>query len=232
MIATGYARRSSKKDKDKQVSIDVQHQAIARYCEAKGFSLATIVTHNGVSGTDRRRWKIINDALEETKAKVLVVYNLDRLSRDSAGLSDHLKQWTRGGIEVHETETGKVDFQKAMGRFTVTVRGAMDELYADLIGEKTRDALQSKRERGERYSNHAPLGWQWIDGRLVLQEEEQRALAVIDRCRALGLGRVRTLGRLRTVGYTGRGGLATIEKLLKGELDETTSMSLELRKKN
>jgi DNA invertase Pin-like site-specific DNA recombinase len=226
MIALGYVRRSSKKEKGNQVSIDVQREAVARYCKSQGFSLAWVVTHNGVSGTDRRRFKVINEALEGTKAKAVVVYNLDRLARDSAGLSDFLKHCDRHTIEVHETETGKIDFRKAMGRFTLTVRGAMDELYADLIGEKTSDALQHKRHEGQRYSNHAPFGWQHVyshtDDRgrrkfkLVLQEEEQRALVIVDRCRALGMGRIRTLGRLRAEGYVGRGGLATIQALLEG----------------
>lgn len=220
MIAIGYVRRSSKKEKDKQVSIDVQREAVARYCAAQGFTLAFIVVHNGVSGTDRRRFGVINEAIETTRAKIVVVYNLDRLARDNAGLSDFTKHCGRHGIEIHETETGKVDFRKAINRFTVSVRGAMDELYADLIGEKTSDALAGKRERGERYTNHAPFGWQWVSGRLVLQEEEQRALAIVDRCRARGLGRVRTLGRLRAEGYIGRGGPATIQKLLKGEIND------------
>lgn len=215
MIAVGYVRRSSKKEGNSQISIEVQRQAIGRYCDKQGLSLACIVTHNGISGTKRKRYEHIETALKDTKAQALVVYNLDRLSRDSAGLSDHLKQWTARGIEVHETETGILDLRKAINRFMVGVRGQMDELYADLIGEKTCDALAALRSGGQRWCHHAPFGYQWLGDTAVVCEEEQRARAIINRCGIAGLGRVRTLGRLRAEGYLGRASLSTIQKLLE-----------------
>lgn len=215
MIAVGYIRRS-KKSEAGVVSLDAQSEAINQYCDRQGYLLAAMVSHDGISGTKRGRFDAIEKSIVGTGAKVLVVYNLDRLARDNAGLLDYLRSLTARGIVLHESTSGRIDFKKSLGRLVVSVRGAMDEFYASVIGEKTSDALRYMKEQGLQYTRVPPLGWRYIEGRMIEDEEEQRALTIIAECRTAGFGRVRTLQRLRRAGYNGRGSLSTIQRLLEG----------------
>lgn len=212
--AVGYVRRSAASTQG-VTSLQVQQSAIADYCESKSFDLQEVVRHDGISGTKRKRFADITSALDKCKASVLVVYNLDRLARDAAGLSDYIKSLTSRGVVLHEVGSGPVDTKRALGRLVTGVRGVMDEFYAGVISEKTTDALAALRSAGRRYSRLPPLGWAYIDRCLVVEPEEQRGLEIIRACRREGLGRVRTLGRLISAHYTGRQSLGVIEKVLR-----------------
>jgi len=214
IIAVGYVRRS-KKSEAKTISLQEQREQIERYCVAHDFELTSVVSHDGVSGTKRERFQDIEVALALSHARLLVIYNLDRLARDGDGLMGYLKLLHKRGIVVHETSSGLINLNKALERFTVSVRGAVDEMYAGLIGEKTKDALRYKREHSQRYTNLPPFGMAYRDGLIVLEPEEPRALGLIQGYRVKGLGARRAQKALKEAGYSGRMGVTTLHRLLK-----------------
>lgn len=217
MDAIGYIRRSkaTKHTKHDVVSLDAQRDAIVTYCQKNNFTLKDILSHDGISGTKRIRFAEIERSVLDAGAQVLVIYNLDRLARDSKGLQEHFEKIYSAGIKVHETTGGEVPYKRAMDRFMVRVRAAMDQLYAELVGEKTADALRFKKENSQRYTNIPPFGYFYQDGRLIPHPEEQKALVVIGECREQKLGARRTVRRLLELGYKGRQGIATIHRALR-----------------
>jgi len=214
LTAIGYARRS-KKSEASTVSLQEQRNQISLYCATHSFELIQVVVHDGVSGTKNERFIDIEAIFATSQAAALVIYNLDRLARDAAGLMTYLKRLHQRGVEVHETSSGRINLDKALERFTVSVRGAVDEMYAGIIGEKTRDALRYKKDIGQRYTNLPPFGYAYRDGLLELHLEEQRALRLIEQYRTLGLGARRAQKALIGAGYTGRMGVSTLHRLLK-----------------
>lgn len=216
MNALGYVRRSKKSKRGEgDVSIVTQESAIRDYCAVKGWTVAVMIIHDGISGTKGKRFDEINNSFRDRCCSVAVVYNLDRLARDSASLIQYFRRLAAQGVEVHETTSGLVDFTRPLGKLVVAVRGAMDEFYANIVGEKTRDALQNLRSQGRRYSHIPPFGYEYIDGLMVESREEQGALATVVRCKKRGWGRYRTHKALKASGYVGRGGLSLIQKLLE-----------------
>lgn len=214
MIAVGYIRRSKKSD-SKVVSLDAQRDAIVQYCERKGFELRAVLSHDGVSGTKTIRFAEIEKNIVESGAEVMVIYNLDRLARDSRGLQGHFEKIYKRGIRVHETTSGEIPYRKAMDRFIVTVRAAMDQLYAEHIGEKTADALQYKKQERQQYTRVPPLGYVYLAGNMVPEPEEQRALRILAECRASGLGARKAQRALIAAGYQGRMSLGALHRALR-----------------
>ena len=49
-VAIGYIRRSKKSD-DSVVSLQEQEHQITKYCQSHDFCLASVVSHDGISGT-------------------------------------------------------------------------------------------------------------------------------------------------------------------------------------
>jgi DNA invertase Pin-like site-specific DNA recombinase len=214
MIAIAYARRSAKSE-EKTVSLETQIEHIRGYCERQGFDLRHVVEHDGVSGTKRSRFASLDKALKEFNASCVVYYYQDRMARD-VGILDYFKSLNKRGIQVHEVAgTGKVETGSAIGRMVVGFRAVADAAYAEIIGEKTRDALAKKRGAGKRYTNIPPLGYEYIDGAMVENPEEQRALETLRRCAAAGLGARRALKVLEAGGYNGRASLKAIHRAIR-----------------
>ena len=221
MNAIGYIRRSKStkysKGDSTVVSLDAQRDAITRYCEARGFTLCGILSHDGISGTKRIRFAEIEKHVLDSGAQVLVIYNLDRLARDDAGLQAHFDKVYRQGIRVHETTGGEIPYDKAMDRFMLRIRGAMDQLYAEVVSEKTTDALQYKKSNGQQYTRIPPFGYAYHGGLMVPEPEEQRALLIIRQCHEQALGARRTQRALVSAGYAGRMSIAALHRVLHSD---------------
>ena len=210
----GYIRRS-KKAEENTVSLDAQLSAIRRYCDNHGLTLVETITHNGISGTKRARFAEIERLVKVNEAKAIVVYNLDRLGRDTIGILNHFQFAQAAGVTIHETTTRPIDISTPVGELQTSIRAALDGFYVKVIKVKTRDALAELKKQGRRYTRCAPFGYEWSGAGMVENEEEQKALKVIEQCRGAGYGRVRTLRALQAAGYRGRGSGSTIQKLLE-----------------
>ena len=215
LIAVGYVRRSAKKRKvaDNTLSLQEQEKQIREYCQSHEMVLVRVVSHNGISGARRSRFDDINSAVTESGATALVVYNLDRLARDVGGLLDHIRGLALRGVAVHEVGQGEVDLKNYNKKLLVGVRGLMDEVYRDVISEKTTDVLRTKRELGLRYTNVPPLGYHYQDGKMVEEVEEQRALQVIAACCRNGFGARRIRHALINAGYAGRMSISMLHRI-------------------
>jgi DNA invertase Pin-like site-specific DNA recombinase len=180
MTAVGYVRRS-KESGARTVSLDEQVAQIRRYAAEQGWELVEIASDDGVSGGKRARLTRLETLVRDHRARVVVVYHLDRFARDVAALLDAVRSYSRRGVELHVVGRGRVDVDTASGFLVTGVEGLMAEHFRRLIGEKTRDALANLRARGRRYSHIAPYGWcASAEGqRLEPEPKEQAALALI-----------------------------------------------------
>ncbi len=187
MVAIGYVRRS-KESGARTVSLEEQAERIRAYCADQGWTVAEIVTDDGVSGGRRERLARLADRVKATGAARIVVYHLDRFARDLAGTLDYLRQFSRRGVELHVVGRGRIEADSATGFIVTAVEGLAAEHYRRVISEKTRDALARLKATGRRYSRVPPFGWQpTADGRRLEPEPtEQAALCLI---RLLSSGR-------------------------------------------
>jgi DNA invertase Pin-like site-specific DNA recombinase len=207
MVAIGYVRRS-KESTARTVSLEEQAARIRAYAEAEGWTLAAIVTDDGVSGGKRERLARLELALREQRAAAVVVYHLDRFARDVAAMLDALRAWARRGVALYVVGRGRVEVQTAGGFLMAGVEGLMAEHFRQLIGEKTRDALARLRATGRRYSGVAPYGFRVSDDGVHLEADpaEQRALAVMRALRVAGLSYRALAGELAGRGLRQRNG--------------------------
>jgi DNA invertase Pin-like site-specific DNA recombinase len=86
VVAIGYARRS-KESGAKTVSLDEQAEQIRRYASQQHWTLAELVTDDGVSGGKRSRLARLEAVVRAHRARIVCVYHLDRYARDVARCS-------------------------------------------------------------------------------------------------------------------------------------------------
>lgn len=214
-----YTRRSAADD-PRTVSIQSQTEICEKYILNPDFPgsphCVSRIEETGVSGGNRTRFEHIDKRLKETGAGFLVVYTLDRLSRDVEGLLHWLSIWEKRGIEVYATDRGRVTLKTAAGFFITSIEAVVAEHYRRQISEKTKAALAVRRDQGRPVS-HPPYGWHVIEGQLVEHAAEQVTISFIRQLDKHGLGSKNILRELAQRGVTSRKGgpfsASTVQKI-------------------
>jgi DNA invertase Pin-like site-specific DNA recombinase len=110
-----------------------------------------VYTDDGISGTLTSRPALDECLASLERGDVLVVKSLSRLGRTMRHLIDTVYELGERGI-VFRSLTEGIDTTSASGRLVLNVFSALASFERELTIERTRDALQAKRRRGE------PLG--------------------------------------------------------------------------
>ncbi len=158
--AIGYARVSTDEQAREGVSLEAQVARIRAYAIAKEIELVDVLTDNGVSGKTlgRPALRELVQRCERGEVGHVVVVKLDRLTRrtrDLLALVDDL--FLARHIELHSVSES-LDTSTPHGRFVLTLFGGLAQMERELIGERTRSALEYKRQC-KQPTSHPPLGF-------------------------------------------------------------------------
>jgi site-specific DNA recombinase len=207
----GYTRVSTVEQASEGMSLDAQESRILAWCEAMGAELVELVTDGGVSGSkllsDRPGGRKVAHHLEARRpsADAVVVVRMDRLGRDAAEQIALLKRFRTGKVGLVAIAQ-QIDLATPHGRAMAQIGAVFNELERALIAERTTEALSELRAQGRAW-NHAPFGWNTVEGRLQVNPIEQETLARIRELRSLGMGYLKIAGELNAEGHaTKRGG--------------------------
>lgn len=197
--AIAYLRVSTAEQAETRNGLDAQQAAIESFAGRQGFTIAAMHTDAGVSGaapiTERTGLLAAIAALRRGDA--LIVAKLDRLSRAGeleTAIVDELI--TRRGARILSAAGEGTDDASPTGQLLRDIVKAFSRHERALIASRTSAALQAKKARGERVGA-LPYGQ---------TDEERRALAIIDDCRAAGFSLPDIARELNQQGYTTRTG--------------------------
>lgn len=100
----------------------------------------------GISGAKDRRPaldQLVKDA-RLGKFKLLIIYSIDRLARDTRHLLNLINELNHYGVSLISLRES-IDFSTPMGQATLTILGAVAQLERELIRERIRNALAAKK---------------------------------------------------------------------------------------
>ena len=129
-----YLRVSSKKQADEGYSIASQDVSCNNYAQLKNYNVAKIFIDEGVSATihlwNRPAGKSMREYIEKNNIQHIIVVKMDRLFRSVRDLLETVDELTEKDIGLHLVEFSgqSLDTTSAMGRFFLTVIGAIGEL--------------------------------------------------------------------------------------------------------
>ena len=174
---------------DKQdLSIQVQNERLGAYCTAHGLEIVSVFTEPDVSGAkpmmERKQASAMLKLLAAGDIGHVVALKLDRLFRSAVDALQNVESWDEAGISLHLVDMGgqSLNTGSSMGKMMLTMLAGFAEFERNLIAERTSAALQLKRDRGAVF-NHAPYGFDALDGKLVRNETEQRVLQTMTQLR-------------------------------------------------
>ncbi len=148
----GYVRVSTDEQADSGLGLASQRAAIEQECSRRSWRLLEVHTDASASGkslTGRQALAAALEAVESGKADALVVAKLDRLSRSLLDFAALMARAQAEGWNLVALDLG-IDLHTPAGEFMANVMASAAQWERRIIGQRTRDALATKRAQGVR----------------------------------------------------------------------------------
>lgn len=170
-----YIRVSTARQDIEGYSIPLQKERLIAYCKAKGWVVAGVFVDPGHSGSslDRPGMQQLIDGVEAGRFDVVLVYKLDRLSRSQKDtlflIEDVFMANEVDFVSMQESfDTGTI-----YGRAMVGVLSVFSQMERETITERTLMGRAGRAEDGWWHGGGTdPIGYDYIDGALVINEAE------------------------------------------------------------
>lgn len=168
--------RVSTENQLENYSIDEQRERLESYCKAMGWRIYRIYTDGGYSGGNMDRpalQEMLNDIKEKKNIESVVVYKLDRLSRSQKDtltlIEDYFLKSNVDFVSVCENFDTSSPFGKAM----IGILSVFAQLEKDQITERFTMGRIGRSKAGYFHGGgNAPKGYDYIDGKLIVNEYE------------------------------------------------------------
>lgn len=185
-----YARVSTGPQAQDGYSIPEQKERLTAYCKARDWDIENIYIDAGYSGSniDRPAISTLLDKVKTKEIDTVLVYKLDRLSRsqkDTLYLIEDV--FLPNGIDfVSVTES--LDTTTSWGRAMIGILSAFAQLERENIKERTFGGRKGRAKKGLYHGGaNDPIGYDYIDGELVVNEEEAKQVRTVYEFYANGL---------------------------------------------
>jgi site-specific DNA recombinase len=199
-----YVRVSTQEQAREGYSIGEQIDRLTRYCEAMRWTIVRTYTDPGFSGATMDRPglnALIHDAQAGLTDRVLV-YKLDRLSRSQLDTLYLIEKVFLANDVDFISMSENFDTSTPFGRAMVGILAVFAQLEREQIRERM---MMGKAARGKEGLYHGgvntPIGYDYQDGHLVVNDWERAQIAEAFRLAAGGMAPARIAERFSEAGY-------------------------------
>lgn len=173
-----YTRKSSEEGLEQDFnSLHAQRESCEAYVLSQaGEGWSAISTHyddGGFSGGSMERpglAALLAD-IAAGKVDIVVVYKVDRLTRSLADFAKIVEQFDARGVSFVSV-TQAFNTTSSMGRLTLNVLLSFAQFEREVTGERIRDKIAASKAKGMWMGGVPPLGYDFKDRRLVVNEAE------------------------------------------------------------
>jgi site-specific DNA recombinase len=145
-----YARVSTGKQAERDLSIPDQIRQLREYCLSKGWDVVKVYEERGASARDDRRpvfQEMIAEALRaERPFDVILTLTTSRFFRDSTGAKIYKRRLSKKGVRV--VATHQQVSEDPMGEFVSGVFELIDQYESDINGFHTLRAMKENARQG------------------------------------------------------------------------------------
>lgn len=166
MLTVAYCRVSTEEQAAEGYSIDGQTAKLQAYAELHDLGEVTVVSDPGASGKNLRRpgLRQLLTMIEAGHVEHVLIWRLDRLSRDLGDLIDLAKLFEDHGVGIHSV-TESLDLTSPTGRMFFHILGSFAQFYREQLAENVKMGMAQARSQG-RWTSRPPLGYDLVDGML------------------------------------------------------------------
>lgn len=179
MKAACYIRVSTEHQLD-NYSIAEQQERLQAFCKAKDITIQKIYTDGGYSGGNLQRPALQQMLSELDLFDLVIVYKLDRLSRSQKDtlflIEDYFLSHHVNFISVCEN----FDTTSPLGRAMIGILSVFAQLEKEQITERFTMGRIGRAKNGYYHGGStAPTGYDYINGKLVINEAEANQIRVL-----------------------------------------------------
>jgi site-specific DNA recombinase len=175
-----YARVSTDDQAERGYSLPSQIEACMKFANQKGFDLSAVY-QDDISGAKpigaRPNGYELQRAIDARQIKVVIVYCVDRLSRDIVDLLTTVREWLRAGIEIYTLDVGQVTSELDI---VLVIKGWQGSDEREKIRERTTRGRIAKAKAGKVTGQGAPpYGYTYSNGELFIDEPRAQIVHMI-----------------------------------------------------
>lgn len=167
MLTVAYCRVSTEEQAAEGWSIEGQAEKLKAYAKLRDLGPVTVVEDPGWSGKNMKRPGLTRllKAIDDGLVAHVLIWRLDRLSRDLADLILMADRFLRSGVSLHSF-TEQLDYSSASGRMQFHVLGTFAQFFREQLAENVDMGIQQAIDSG-RWTNRPKTGYSMVDGLLV-----------------------------------------------------------------
>lgn len=176
-----YTRVSTAMQEEDGVSLDAQQAMAEAWCAARGVHLVETFTDVMSGGSaSRPSLERLREALLAKRADMVLVYKVDRLSRNTGDYMALLREFEERGVGLASL-TQDIDATSTMGRFVLRLLINVAEMESDQTADRMRDSIRFRVAKGRLLGGpQPPLGYRRTkeDGQSAWVVDEGEAATV------------------------------------------------------
>ena len=186
VLTVAYCRVSTEEQATEGFSIDGQAEKLRAYASLNDLGEVTVISDPGRSGKDMERAGLqqLLAMVEAGHVSHVLLWRLDRLSRNLGDLIELADSFGRAGVALHSF-TEKIDLSSATGRMFYNILGSFAQFYREQLAENVRMGMQQAAREG-RWLNRPKTGYDLVNGVLVPNGDAERVREIF-KLRAAGV---------------------------------------------
>lgn len=182
-----YTRKSTEEGLEQEFnSLDAQRDSGEAYVASQQHEgwecLPNQYDDGGFTGgnMDRPAMQRLMADIEAGKIDCVVVYKVDRLSRSLLDFARIMEVFEKHNVSFVSV-TQQFNTATSMGRLILHVLLSFAQFERELISERTRDKIAASRRKGKWWGGMPVIGYDVVERKLVVNEEEARIVREIFR---------------------------------------------------
>ncbi len=186
-----------------KVSLSEQERMAKACIESKGWEYVRTYEDNGYTGrnTDRPALQQMLSDIKNGNIDAIVIFKLDRLSRKQRDTLYIIEDWLLKNnvdlVSLNET----LDTSTPWGRAMIGVLSSFNQLESENIALRTAMGRYATAREGGYAGGKPPLGYQAINGQLVIVPSEAEIVKLVFELRNQGMTLIAITNELNTRGY-------------------------------
>ena len=164
-------------------SLNAQREKLHKYAEYQNMRTVEEFTDEGKSGKNVVGRLEFQRMLEKIRSRTdnvsfVLVFKLSRFGRNAADVLNSLQIMQDNGVNLICVEDN-IDSSKDSGKLMISVLSAVAEIERENILVQTMEGRKQKARQGEWNGGFAPFGYQLIDKKLVVNDQEAEIVRLI-----------------------------------------------------
>ncbi|MBQ2379455.1 MAG: recombinase family protein [Akkermansia sp.] len=196
-----YTRKSIAKGLDQEYNsldaqLDMCLECIKRH-EHDGWVFVGSYVDAAVSGTtvDRAQLNMLRQQVRAGAIDCVVVYKLDRLSRDLGDFTTLMKEFSEHKVKFISA-TQAIETHTPEGKLSMNMMAVVADYEAAIIRARLKDKINAAKAQGRWVGGKAPFGYVWKDKKLEIEPKAAATVKYIFDLYLQDIGPVRIARRL------------------------------------